>query len=129
MGAHWASSAWAIAVASSSRLVAPFNMTVVAHSPHAEPAQAAALGVRLTSLEELLRVSDFVSLHARLTADNRRLLGREYIALMRPTAYLINVARGELVDQAALVEALAAHRIAGAVSTCTSTNRCRPTTR
>src|SRR5262249_36417995 len=96
------------------RLAAPFAMRVLAHSPHADPAEAAALGVRLTSLEELLREADFVSLHCRLTPDNHRLLGPAQLALLKPTAYLISVARGELVDQEALREALAARRLAGA---------------
>ncbi|MBI2827248.1 MAG: dehydrogenase [Planctomycetia bacterium] len=96
------------------RLVAPFDMTVLAHSPHADPAQARALGVRLVPLEELLSTADFVSLHARLTPASRRSIGRGQLALMKPTAFLVNVARGELVDQAALVEALRARRIAGA---------------
>jgi phosphoglycerate dehydrogenase-like enzyme len=96
------------------RLAAPFEMRVLAHSPHADPDQAAALGVRLTSIEELFRESDFVSLHARLNPDNHRLVGREQLALMKPTAFFINLARGELVDQPALVDALRAKRIAGA---------------
>jgi phosphoglycerate dehydrogenase-like enzyme len=96
------------------RLAAPFALTVLAHSPHADGAQAAALGVRLVSIEELLAASDFVSVHARLTADNRGLLGPKQLALMKPAAFLINVARGELVDQQALVEALRHRRIAGA---------------
>jgi phosphoglycerate dehydrogenase-like enzyme len=89
-------------------------MKVLAFSPHADRAQAAALGVRLVSLEELLTTSDFVSLHARLTAENHGLLGPKQLAQMKPTAYLINVARGELVDQSALVAALRDHWIAGA---------------
>jgi phosphoglycerate dehydrogenase-like enzyme len=96
------------------RLAAPFAMRVLAYSPHADPGQAAGLGVHLTTLDEVLREADFVSLHARLTGRNRHLLGREQLAHMKPTAYLINVARGPLVDQAALVEALRARRIAGA---------------
>jgi phosphoglycerate dehydrogenase-like enzyme len=96
------------------RLVAPFAMRVLAYSPHADPAQAAALGVRLTTLEGLLREADFVSLHCRLTAQTRRLLGRAQLALLKPTAYLVNVARGPLIDQAALVEALRSGALAGA---------------
>jgi phosphoglycerate dehydrogenase-like enzyme len=96
------------------RLVLPFAMRVLAYSPHADPGEAAALGARLTSLEELLSESDFVSLHCRLTERTRRLLGAAQLALMKRTAYLVNVARGELVDQAALVEALRAGRITGA---------------
>src|SRR4030095_12934235 len=96
------------------RLVAPFAMGIIAFSPHADPAQAVELGVRLTDLEEVLRESDFVSLHCRLTPQTRGLLDASRLALMKPGACLINVARGELVDQAALVEALRERRIAGA---------------
>ena len=96
------------------RLVAPFAMRLLAYSPHADPAAARALGVHLTTLDETLRESDFVSLHCRLTEGTRGLLGREQLALMKPTAYLVNVARGELVDQQALTEALRSGRLAGA---------------
>src|SRR5262249_3080000 len=96
------------------RLVAPFAMRVLAYSPHADPVRARALGVRLTSLEEVLREADFVSLHCRLTEQTRGLLGRRELALLKPTAYLVNVARGELIDQQALTEMLYEDRIAGA---------------
>lgn len=96
------------------RLVAPFEMNVLAYSPHADPAEAERLGVRLTSLDELLAASDFVSLHARLTPETRGMLGADELARMKRTAYLVNVARGELVDQPALVRALATFRLAGA---------------
>jgi phosphoglycerate dehydrogenase-like enzyme len=96
------------------RLVAPFNMRLLAYSPHADPAQAAALKVRLAPLEEVLRESDFVSIHCRLTEETRGLLGARQLALMKPTAFLINVARGEVVDEAALVAALRERKIAGA---------------
>lgn len=96
------------------RLVAPFQMNVLGYSQHAEPARAAALGVRLVSLEELLRESDFVSLHSRLTRQNRGMIGLRELTSMKPTSFLINVARGELVDQAALIETLRLRRIAGA---------------
>jgi phosphoglycerate dehydrogenase-like enzyme len=96
------------------RLVAPFAMRILAYSPHAEPAQAAALGVALTSLEVLLRESDVVCLHCRLTDETRRLIGETELGLMKPTALLINVARGECIDQPALVEALQSGRISAA---------------
>jgi phosphoglycerate dehydrogenase-like enzyme len=96
------------------RLLAPFQMRVLAYSPHADPAHALALGVRLTTIDEVLADSDFVSLHCRLTPDTLRLIGSAQIALMKPSAYLINVGRGELVDQPALVAALRERRIAGA---------------
>src|SRR5207244_10326952 len=96
------------------RLVQPFGMQLPAHSPHADRALAGALGITLTSLEDLLRRSDIVSLHCRLTPQTRRLISAEQLALMKPTAYLVNMARGEVVDQAALVEVLRERRIAGA---------------
>jgi phosphoglycerate dehydrogenase-like enzyme len=68
----------------------------------------------LTSLDEVLIESDFLSLHCRLTAETRRMIGVAQLALMKPTAYFINVGRGELVDQAALMTALWERRIAGA---------------
>ena len=96
------------------RLVAPFRMRVLAYSPHADPHQATTLGVRLTSLDDLLRESDFVSLHCRLTEKTGKLLRREHFDLMKRTAFLVNVARGELIDQNALVAVLRERRIAGA---------------
>jgi phosphoglycerate dehydrogenase-like enzyme len=96
------------------RLVAPFEMRVVAFSPHADPAVADSLGVRLTSLDALLGEADFVSLHCRLTMETRGMIGASQLALLKRTAYFINVGRGELVDQQALVAALVDRRIAGA---------------
>jgi len=65
-------------------------------------------------LEELLRESDIVSLHLRLSADTQGYLGRDRLALMKPTAFLINTARGGLVDKQALIDAARDKRIAGA---------------
>ncbi len=96
------------------RLVAPFDMRVLAYSPSADPSQANTLGVRLTSLEELLREADYVSLHCRLSEKTRHLIGTRELAFMKPTAYLINVSRGAVIDQPALVSALKESRIAGA---------------
>jgi len=96
------------------RLIAPFNMRVIAYSPHADPAQAAALGVELTSLEQVMRESDVVSVHSNLTPDKKHMIKAEHLAMMKPTAYFVNIARGALVDQAALVKALQERRIAGA---------------
>jgi phosphoglycerate dehydrogenase-like enzyme len=96
------------------RLAAPFQMRLLAHSPHADAGDARALGVRLTSLEEVLGEADFVSLHCRLTDATRHLIGARELALMKPTAFLINVARGPVVDQAALVTVLREHKLAGA---------------
>lgn len=96
------------------RLVAPFEMKVLAYSSHVDRAEADKLGVHLVALDELMREADFVSLHSRLTPESRGMIGAAELALMKPTAYFVNVARGELVDQAALVEVLRSRRIAGA---------------
>jgi phosphoglycerate dehydrogenase-like enzyme len=96
------------------RLVAPFQMQVIAYSPHADRAQAAELGVELVGLDELLTRADFVSVHARPRPENHQMIGAAQLARMKPTAYFINIARGELVDEAALIETLRNRRIAGA---------------
>ncbi|MFN0055807.1 MAG: NAD(P)-dependent oxidoreductase [Planctomycetales bacterium] len=96
------------------RLVAPFQMRILAYSPHADRSQAEALGVTLTTLDRLLRESDYVSVHARPRPENHHLIGAAQFDLMKPQAYFINIARGELVDEQALVEALRTRRIAGA---------------
>jgi phosphoglycerate dehydrogenase-like enzyme len=75
-------------------------------------------GVRLTSLDELLSTADFVSIHCPLTDQTRALIGRRELALMKPDAYLINTARGGIVDEDALYEALREQRIAGAALDC-----------
>lgn len=96
------------------RRAAGFCMRVLATDPAADAAAAAALGVELVTLEQVLRESDYVSLHATLCAETRRMIGEEQLSLMKPTAYLINAGRGGLVDQKALTEALRTGRIAGA---------------
>ena len=96
------------------RLAMPLEMHVIAFDPYADPAAAAALGVRLVPLEELLAEADVVSLHCQLTDETRGLIDAERLRLMKPSAYLVNVARGGVVDQPALVAALRARRIAGA---------------
>ena len=100
-------------------LLASFGMReIVAFDPYLDPAEAARLGVRLTDLDTLLGRSDFVSIHCPLTDATRGLIGRRELALMKPDAYLINTARGGIVDEAALHEALAAGRLAGAALDC-----------
>ena len=90
-------------------------MKIIAYSPRAEPGEAAALGVTLVgSLDEIFARSDYVSLHNRLDASTRGLIQDRHFRLMKPKAYFINVARGEITDQAALVAALKEGRIAGA---------------
>jgi len=79
-----------------------------------DPAIEKELGAQRVTSEELLRESDFVSLHVPLTPETRHLIGAAELALMKPTAILINTARGPVVDEAALVDALRARRIAAA---------------
>lgn len=97
------------------RLLVPFHMRVLAYSPHADPDEAAQSGVALVgSIEDVFREADYLSLHNRLTARNHGMIGEDLLRLMKPTAYFINIARGELVDEPALVRCLREHRIAGA---------------
>jgi D-3-phosphoglycerate dehydrogenase len=92
-------------------LAAPLGLRVMAHDPWAAPTAA---GAPLVPLDDLLRQADYVCLCCALTPDTHHLINAERLALMKPTAYLINVARGPVVDQAALYQALAARRIQGA---------------
>ncbi len=91
-----------------------FEMRVIATGRTMNVPDAAALGVEMMPLENLLRQADFVSLHMPLNEQTRSIISAERIGLMKRTAYLINAARRELVDEAALAEALVAGRIAGA---------------
>ena len=91
-----------------------FAMRVLAVEPFPDPAAVASAGVTLVDLETALREADFVTLHAPATPDAHKLINATTLALMKPTAYLINTARGQLVDEEALYEALLAERIAGA---------------
>jgi len=90
------------------------GMRVLAWGPTLTPERAAAGGATWVPLETLLRESDVVSLHPRLSDATRGLITAERLALMKPTAFLVNTARGPIVDEAALVAALRGRRIAGA---------------
>ncbi|MFO1001291.1 MAG: NAD(P)-dependent oxidoreductase [Planctomycetaceae bacterium] len=96
------------------RIAAPLEMRMVAHDPYATQETANALQVDLLELDQLLKTSDFVCVCCALNKDTRHLLNRERLALMKSTAFLINVSRGAVVDQAALTELLQHRRIAGA---------------
>jgi phosphoglycerate dehydrogenase-like enzyme len=96
------------------RLLKPFDMRLIAHDPFADPKLAAELGVELAGLEEVFRRADVVSVSCPLTPETRHLVNAERLALMKPTAYLINTSRGPVVDQAALTRVLQERRIAGA---------------
>jgi phosphoglycerate dehydrogenase-like enzyme len=100
-------------------MVSPFRMKeLIAFDPFLSEERAAELGVRLVSLEDLMREADFISVNCPLNDATRNLIGATQIGLMKPTAYLINTARGGIVDEAPLIEALKANRIAGAALDC-----------
>jgi phosphoglycerate dehydrogenase-like enzyme len=97
------------------RLLGVFDVArFVAFDPYAPAERATQLGVEIVSLEELLRVSDYVLVNCPLTPQTRGLLGKPQFALMKPDAVLINTARGAIVDESALIEALENGKIGGA---------------
>jgi phosphoglycerate dehydrogenase-like enzyme len=96
------------------RLGTAFGMRVLAWSPHLTDEKARAAGVERRELDDLLAAADVVSIHASLTPSSRGLIDRQRIALMKPTAFLVNTARGPIVDEPALLAALQGGRIAGA---------------
>jgi phosphoglycerate dehydrogenase-like enzyme len=87
---------------------------VIAYDPFCTAERAAQIGAELADLDTLLRESDFISLHAPLTEQTRNIIDARALSLMKRSAYLINTARGELVDEDALLAALIERRIAGA---------------
>ncbi len=91
-----------------------FDMKVLACEVQPDAGFVREHAVELVSLDELLRRADFVSLHLRINPQTKGIVGARELALMKPSAYLINTARQELVDEAALVEAVCSGRIAGA---------------
>ncbi len=97
------------------RLVKPFGMKrFIAYDPYVKQNYADTLGVELVDLDTVMRESDFVTINCPLTPETRHLIGAREMALMKPTAYFINTARGGIVDQKALTEALQNNRIQGA---------------
>jgi phosphoglycerate dehydrogenase-like enzyme len=96
------------------RLLKPFDMKYIAHDPFADKTVAAELGIELVGLDDVFRRADIVSVSCPLTPQTHHLVNAERLALMKPTAYLINTARGPIVDQKALTQALQAGTIAGA---------------
>jgi phosphoglycerate dehydrogenase-like enzyme len=93
-------------------LLAPFGMRRIAYDPYID--HDGGSDIELVDLEELARRSDFVCVNAALTPDTRHLLDARFFALLKPGAFLINAARGPIVEEAALVEALRGGRVAGA---------------
>jgi len=91
-----------------------FDARIIAADPFATPEAAALAGVELVSLDTLLRESDFVSIHAAVTPATMNMIGKAEFAKMKSGAFFINTARAQLVDEAALIEALQGDRLAGA---------------
>jgi D-3-phosphoglycerate dehydrogenase len=91
-----------------------FSCRVVAFDPITDEEQAAASGVELLALEELIRIADLLSLHCPLTEQTRALVDVDFLEKMKPGSYLINTARGELIDEEALYAALQSGKLSGA---------------
>jgi len=96
------------------RMLDGFDVTFLAYDPYISPAQAKEVNVNLVSLKELLRQSDYVTIHAALTEETRHLIGENELSMMKKTTHLINTARGGLIDESALLKALKEGEIAGA---------------
>ena len=96
------------------RMAKPFDMKFIAHDPFADKAVAAELGIELVGLEDLFRRADVLCVNCPLSKETTGLVNAERLALMKPSAFLINTARGPIVDQKALTKVLQERRIAGA---------------
>jgi phosphoglycerate dehydrogenase-like enzyme len=97
-----------------SKLAQAFGMNVIAWSPNLSPETCREVGVTYATKEELFRTADVVTIHMVLSQRSRGLVGRDDLARMKPTAYLVNTARGPIVDEAALLATLQHRKIAGA---------------
>jgi D-3-phosphoglycerate dehydrogenase len=91
-----------------------FGMKVVAYDPYVQPARAAQMGVKVLSLDELLEVSDFITVHLPKTPETLGLIGDEALRKVKPSVRIVNAARGGIVDEEALYSALKEGRVAGA---------------
>lgn len=96
------------------KLVQPFHSTIMAHDPNPDNEFISAYNVKLSSLKKVLSGSDIISLHASLTKETYHLIGPKEFALMRKDAIILNTARGSLIDEEALIEALEKGIIGGA---------------
>ena len=94
--------------------LAPFGVKLVAYDPYLTQARAGQLGVRLVPLDELLRESDFITIHLPKTPETVGLIGEEALKLVKPSVRIINAARGGIIDEQALADALREGRVAGA---------------
>jgi phosphoglycerate dehydrogenase-like enzyme len=95
-------------------LAAPWGMRQIAYDPYVSPEQAAAIGVELVDLDTLMRESDYIVVLCKLTDETFHLINAERLRQMKPSAFLINIARGPIVDEPALYEALRSRQIRGA---------------
>jgi D-3-phosphoglycerate dehydrogenase len=96
------------------RKAAAFGLEVIGYDPYLDPTIAASAGIRLVSLDELMANSDYISVHTNLTEETHHLIGEKQLALMRPSAFIMNTSRGPVIDEAALIRALQGKKIAGA---------------
>ena len=93
------------------RRAVAFGVRVLAFDPYITPSRAKALQVELASLDDIYEAADFITVHMPLTDETRHMIGSRELALMKPTAVLVNAARGPVIDQEALVETMRARRI------------------
>lgn len=91
-----------------------FGVKLIAYDPYVQPARAAQMGIRMVDLDELLRTSDFITVHLPKTPETVGLIGAEALDKVKPSVRIINAARGGIVDEAALYDALVAGKVAGA---------------
>jgi D-3-phosphoglycerate dehydrogenase / 2-oxoglutarate reductase len=106
-----------------------FGMNILVYDPYVEKSKIEAPGVRVTDFENLLKGSDYVSLHARESKENENLLGPKEFTLMKKSAFFLNTARPSMVDEVALYDSLRDHRIAGAAMDVLKYDPARPTNR
>ena len=102
---------------------AAFGTHVVAYDPYVSPARAAQLGIELLTLDELLSRSDFISVHLPKTPETAGLIGKEALAKTKPGVIIVNAARGGLVDEEALAEAVSSGHVRAQESTCSPPSR------
>jgi len=96
------------------RMVKGLEMTLIACDPYVSAEKAKLLGVELVSIEDLLKRSDFITVHVPMTASTKGIIGKKELELVKPTVRFINTARGGIIDEEALYEAIEAGRVAGA---------------
>ena len=118
MGSIWGQTLGIVGCGNIGRMTARkakcFGLNVIGHDPYVDPELAGESGIALRSLPEVMGEADYVSLHPCLNQETFHLIGEKELALMKPSAYLINTARGSIVDEPALIRALQDKRIAGA---------------